>query len=156
MIQKKRATPRSKRCSACPARLAAGEKKCSACGTRRGSKRTSVKARCDRMASAIVKARAGGRCENCGKEAPLDWAHGWPRRHHSLRWETRAAFGLCRPCHQHFTTHPVAWTLWLTARLGSWLTEEFERKANSTWDRNYERVIADLSAQLAELKGRAA
>jgi hypothetical protein len=99
------------------------------------------------MASAIVKARANGKCEACGIEANLDWAHGWPRRHHSLRWETEAAFGLCRACHSHYTTHPLAWSGWLVARLGFDKCVFFEQKANSSWHRDYERVISELRAQ---------
>ncbi len=99
------------------------------------------------MAAAIVKARAGGKCENCHQERPLDWAHGWARRHHSLRWNTEAAFALCRPCHAHFTTHPVHWTQWLIARLGQETVERFEYRANLSWDRDYGRVIAELKAQ---------
>ena len=99
------------------------------------------------MASAIVKARANGKCENCEQERPLDWAHGWPRRHHSLRWETRAAFALCRECHRHFTVHPLAWAGWLVDRLGRQTADYFEQKANTAWDRDYERVISELKAQ---------
>lgn len=140
----KRTTPRTWRCSVCSTRLAGTIKTCTECRTRRGTKRTSLKARADRMAAAIVKARAGGRCEACGVVAPLDWAHGWARRHHSLRWNTDAAFGLCRPCHQHYTTHPIAWTEWLYHRLGRDRAEEFERLANSQWNRSYDDVLKAL------------
>ena len=100
------------------------------------------------MAAAIVKLRAGGRCENCKRERPLDWAHGWPRRHHSLRWNTEAAFGLCRPCHVWYTAHPLAWSDWLVKRLGRETAETYELLANSQWDRNYGEVLAYLTAQL--------
>jgi len=143
----KRTTVRAWKCSICNFRNDGGVRTCPECKTRRGSKRTSVKARCDRKASAIVKGRAGGKCENCGKEARLDWAHGWARRHHSLRWNTDAAFGLCRPCHQHFTTHPLAWSAWLIKRLGEATATRYEHIANSAWDRDYQLVLEELKAK---------
>lgn len=142
-----RATPRTHLCVGCNSRIST--KTCSSCGTRSKTTRTSIKARCDRMAAAIVKLRAKGKCENCGHERPLDWAHGWPRRHHSLRWVTNAAFGLCRDCHRHYTDRPLSWSLWLNARLGRDLAEAYERLANEPWDRDYGRVLAQLSAALA-------
>jgi len=139
-----RTTPRTWRCTVCQNRMAGTIKTCPECRTRRGTKRTSLKARADRMAAAIVKARANGKCEACGIEGrPLDWAHGWPRRHHNLRWNTEAAFALCRPCHQHFTTHPLDWAMWLIQRLGP-SAQVFERRANEQWDRDYDRVLREL------------
>lgn len=154
-LPKKRTTARTRRCSGCSARISSSV--CPNCKTRKATKRTSIKARCDRMAAAIVKLRAGGKCEGCGIEGqPLDWAHGWARRHHSLRWETRAAFALCRPCHANYTTRPLQWAAYLEVKLGPDLAGEFERKANEPWDRDYGRVIAELTEALKNAKGRAA
>ena len=136
-------------CAHCRVKNPSGQGKCSACGIRRATKRTSLKARCDRLAAQIVKARAGGKCERCGAVAPLDWAHIFPRRHHSVRWNPDNALAMCRPCHTYTGTHPAAFLTWLLDWRGREWVEEMERRANTQWNKDYAEVLAELTKEKA-------
>jgi hypothetical protein len=43
-----------------------------------------------------------GRCERCGAEGWLEWAHFIGRRNYHVRWDEENAFGFCRDCHSGF------------------------------------------------------
>lgn len=122
---------------------------CAKCHIRRATKRTTLKARCDALARALCKRLAGGMC--AVEDMPLspvphpgsDWAHRWPRRHHSLRWSMDNCDFLCRLHHLYFTTHPAAFMSWLIDKGVDVYT--LERAANSTWDKDYTRVLKYLT-----------
>lgn len=84
------------------------------------SKRPSAKDRAtaDRLCSALVKQRAGNRCEDCGARGEMDWAHGMPRRFIAVRWAHANTFSLCRRCHRHYTANPGHWDGFLERKLG--------------------------------------
>ena len=134
-------------CAHCPTKNLTGEKKCSSCGIRRSTKRASLKARCDKMARELVKLRSGGRCERCGREAALDWAHIHRRAKHSVRWDPANALAMCRPCHTYTGDHPLEFSLWLVQKFGAEAMHDLERRANEAWDRSYLSVIASLDEQ---------
>lgn len=137
--------PRRWVCAHCLHRNEPTAKKCAGCGIRRATKRTSLKRRCDLLAAAIVKARARGKCERCGKAAPLDWAHIFVRAKHSSRWDPDNALALCRPCHDFTGDHPATFMAWLADWKGTdWLIA-LERKSNEVWNRSYPEVLASLT-----------
>lgn len=136
--------PRRWLCSHCRFKNEANVKACMSCGIRRATKRTSLKSRCDRMCAVIVKARAGGRCERCGKTAALDWAHIFVRAKHNSRWDPENALALCRPCHIYTGDHPATFMAWLADWKGRDWLEALERKSNQQWNRSYPEVLAYL------------
>lgn len=77
---------------------------------------TTVKNRCDRLWSQVV--RAGGYCEKCGKtadEAQLHPHHVYGRGDHRLRWEPRNGCRLCAHCHRWWAhAYPLEFALWFS------------------------------------------
>lgn len=138
-------------CSHCQNKNRPGSRKCERCRIGRTTKRTSLKARCDAMARELCRLLAGGRCARCGGPGS-DWAHRFPRRHHSLRWSMSNCDFLCRPCHNYLGTHPAEAFQWLSRRGVDVIA--LERIANEPWDKDYSRVISELSSAL--LKAREA
>lgn len=143
-IPKKRSQPRAWICRLCKVKQR-GLKTCLECKARKGVKRTNLKAKCDRLARELCMRLADGKCARCGGVG-TDWAHRWPRRHHSLRWSMLNCDLLCRPCHQHFTTHPHQFASYLNEKLGERMVNELEDRANAQWDRDYQKVIAYLES----------
>ena len=147
-LDKTRGYPRLRRwtCAHCRIKNEPAERKCHGCAIRRATKRTSLKARADAMARELCRLLADGKCARCGGLGS-DWAHRFRRAHHSVRWDVLGNSDfLCRRCHDYFGTHPVAFIGWLSAR--SVDLAALEARANEPWDKDYSRVIADLSAQL--------
>lgn len=145
--------PRKWACAHCFNKNLPGTKKCGRCGIGWATKRTSLKARCDAMARELCRLLANGRCARCGKQG-TDWAHRMPRRHHSVRWSMDNCDFLCRTCHDYFGRYGWEFMVWLRNR--GLDVAALERRANEPWDKDYARVLADLAAQLAEAKRRAA
>lgn len=66
----------------------------------------------------IVKKRAGGKCEYCGKEQHLNSHHIFGRRNRSGRWLLANSCCLCAGCHtlsSKFSAHqtPTEFTRWI-------------------------------------------
>lgn len=141
--------PRRWQCRFCPALNPTGRSRCVGCGIGRTTGRMSLKARCDAMARELCGLLAHGKCARCGGSGS-DWAHRFPRRHHSLRWSMDNCDFLCRACHRFFTDRPAAFLGWLRARGVD--VDALERRANEPWDKDYARVIAGLRAALAARK----
>lgn len=129
--------------------------RCERCQIGKETKRTSLKKRCDDIARDLCRILARGICAKCARPGS-DWAHRFPRRHHSLRWSMENCDFLCRDCHRFFTDHPLAFAAWLTSKIGGKRAEELEALANSPWDKDYVAVIASLQAQLRKAKEEAA
>ena len=70
----------------------------------------------DALFSRFVRARAGFRCESCGKHSNSECAHIFGRRHTRLRADEYNAVCLCHSCHRHYTENPVEFTGWLKAQ----------------------------------------
>jgi hypothetical protein len=91
--------------------------------------------------------RAGGVCErcfsNCGP-AVLQAAHIVPRRHFSTRWDLRNGLGLCADCHRWLDTNPHDGRAWVRQRIGAGTLRTLEKQAQEPWDRDYDRIIAEL------------
>jgi len=87
---------------------------------------------CDDWFSKCVRARDKYTCQNCGRqEGQLDCAHVYGRAKKSTRWSMDNAVCLCRGCHQFYTSHPVAFTDWLTGLWGEGHMDLLREKANS-------------------------
>lgn len=143
-IPRKRVKKRTWTCVACHEKQA-GVKSCESCKTRKTTKRTGLKAKCDRLARELCRDLADGKCARCGGPGS-DWAHRMPRRNHSVRWDvlTNSDF-LCRKDHRFLTDHPATYFAFIVQQMGSAAAyEELERRANTPWDKSYERVLADL------------
>lgn len=158
----KRSKPRPRRwaCAHCHLKNLPGARKCERCRIGRTTKRTSLSARCDSMWAQIVK--AGGKCEVVGRAIELDGtgvvvscfgqleaAHIVPRRHRSTRWLPENGRPLCHFHHAWFTVREKHWR--------DFIGPEWDRLwelAQVRWDKTF--PIAELSAQLAEAKRRAA
>ena len=142
-------TKRMWSCGACFAKNIPALRRCGACGTGRQSKRTSVKARADRMARELCRLLADGKCARCGGPGS-DWAHRLGRRHHSVRWSMDNCDFLCRSCHRHFTDKPFDFASWLASRGVDMAA--LERRAAERWDGDYGFVIGMLAARLTEAR----
>lgn len=146
-------------CTHCQRKNFSANKRCEGCGIGKNTKRTSLKARADAMARELCRLLANGKCAvsgtwSNGQRVPdhpgTDWAHRFPRRHHSIRWSMDNCDFLCRAHHDFFGTHPNAFWSWLSGR--GVPVGDIERRANEPWDKDYGRVLSELRAALAERK----
>lgn len=142
-------SPRTWGCPYCLGRTTL--RTCPTCRVRRGTKRSSLKARCDSLARALCRDLANGKCARCGGPGS-DWAHRFPRRHHAIRWSMDNCDFLCRPCHQFFTDHPWSFTYWLEEKLMVQGVQWLEQQANSPWDKDYSKVLAYLKERRAKMR----
>lgn len=120
----------------------------------KASKRPSAldKAMADWLCAALVKQRAGNRCEAKGYadiacSRTLDWAHGWPRRYYTVRWAHANTWCICRAHHQLFTIHWPRWIIWRRDHLG---IEPFQHVNALVNGGRRQRV--DMAHVLAELR----
>lgn len=109
----------------------------------------------DKHFSNCVKERAGWSCERCGKHYPegdrqgLDCCHIWGRAKKSVRHDPLNAVCMCRGCHQHFTSHPVAFHDWLVERFGSGHMDILREKSNRLF-RGYQSYLPEISKHYLE------
>jgi len=108
----------------------------------------------DRLFSQWVRARAGWRCECCGRmKGRIECAHIYGRRNRQTRWDDANAISLCNPCHRYFTDNPVKWADWIRGHLGSDHVEAVGQRAMSTeklTDADKAEIAAGLIAKLEE------
>lgn len=119
------------------------------------SKRPSAKDRAtaDRLCAALVKQRAGNKCEHCGRRGTLDWAHGIGRKVLAVRWAHANGFALERTCHAYFTANPPMWNAWLVEKLGLGRFRELMRQAVAPPLRvDMSQVISDLRQGRTQLE----
>lgn len=116
----------------------------------------SVKRSCDLLWSLLIRERAGGRCERCGR-SPEDSRgfhahHIYGRSNHRLRFEPRNGMAVCMACHRWAEEYPLEFTDWLRAERpedAAWLAVENRRGL-------LKRDLADylaLELELRELLG---
>ena len=87
---------------------------------------------CDKWFSDCVRHRDNHTCQNCGRQqGQIDCAHIYGRAKKSTRWSMDNAISLCRACHQFYTSHPVAFTDWLTNKWGEGHMDLLREKANA-------------------------
>lgn len=140
----RRATPRTWRCSVCHERLAGTVKTCTGCRTRRGTKRTSLSARCDKLWADYIK--RPGKCFRCGKTEGLQAAHIIPRAHRSTRWSLSPQNGicLCHSCHRMFDGYKIDRYELILSAIGLPAHVALVNLGMLSWDRDYDRVLREL------------
>ncbi len=78
----------------------------------------------DSLFSLYIRARAGWKCERCGKFYPegerqgLDCSHFVGRAHKGTRWAEDNAAAHCRGCHQHLGANPILFVDWILNYMG--------------------------------------
>ncbi len=78
----------------------------------------------DQLFSLYIRARAGWKCERCGKYYPegdrqgLDCSHFVGRAHKGTRWAEDNAAAHCRGCHQHLGANPILFVDWIINHMG--------------------------------------
>ncbi len=78
----------------------------------------------DALFSLYIRARAGWKCERCGKFYPegernaLDCSHFVGRAHKGTRWDEDNAACHCRGCHQHLGANPILFVDWILNHMG--------------------------------------
>jgi len=92
----------------------------------------------DHYFSLCVRAKAGFKCEYCGKEFPgpdqgLHCAHIVGRRNASTRWSFDNAVSLCYYHHRYFTENPLDFSYWLFEYLGEGHMERLMEKRNEVY-----------------------
>ncbi len=85
----------------------------------------------DVLFSQVIRGRAGGVCEYCGKPKRLECSHFVGRRKRATRWDTDNACGLCFSCHQYLDEHPYEHVAFWKKRIGSEKLEALVRKGNT-------------------------
>ncbi len=73
----------------------------------------------DVLFSKLVRLRADGVCEYCGRARNLQCSHFIGRRKQVTRYDLDNAAGLCFECHMYLGEHPYEHTEWFKKRLGS-------------------------------------
>lgn len=111
------------------------------------AKKTSPMKTADKLCGDLVRSR--GRCEECGSVQGLQWAHGFSRRYHKVRWDERNGFCLCVKCHMRFTHNPILWDDWLKAKWGDALYDELRGLALDGPRVVLKEVIASLKTRIA-------
>ena len=108
----------------------------------------------DVLFSQLIRGRAGGVCEYCGKNVGytrLQASHFVGRRKKSVRYDEDNCCALCFSCHQYLDEHPYEHTAYFTKRLGSEKLEELVRKGNMIVKIDREEVEAYLKRLLEEV-----
>ena len=99
------------------------------------SKKSSKKKKLDRRWATLVKERAGGHCEYCGKTEYLNAHHIFSRNNHSVRWALENGVALCPSCHV-FGNHsahkaPIEFSEWLKETRGEKWFNDLRAKAKT-------------------------
>jgi hypothetical protein len=107
-----------------------------------------LKKKLDKLWSELVKKRAKGRCEMCGKNTSLNSHHIISRSNLTLRWDLHNGVCLCVSCHSlsNFSAHkdPLGFTEWLACNRKSDMDYLMVKK-NERFDKDYERIEKELS-----------
>lgn len=111
----------------------------------------------DSLFSLYIRARAGWKCERCGKFYPederqaLDCSHFVGRAHKGTRWDEENAACHCRGCHQHLGANPIIFVDWIINHMGGQRYAALRARAAkptriSTFDRGI--IARELLAKL--------
>lgn len=106
----------------------------------------------DAAFSDYIRARAGYRCEHCGKQYQaksngLQCSHHFSRRHYNIRFDPDNAAALCHHCHNYWYSKDVPEAArWLEAKIGR---ERIERLI-ALKNRPQKKPTASEEAAIAE------
>lgn len=117
----------------------------------RNARRTSVR-ELDAMCRALVFARDGNKCRNCGRsEGLLDWAHVLSRRHPKTRHDPANSLVLCRACHMAFHDRPVEGAAMIASVLGHRHYDILKARATGPGKANHELTRLHLEQEAKKL-----
>lgn len=113
----------------------------------------------DRLFSKYIRARAGWKCERCGKyygpgHSGLHCSHLFSRRHKATRFNPSNAFSHCFGCHAFLGGNPVYFTGWAEGYLGEDTVEALKQQAmtpTKLTDADKKQIAADIRGWLEEL-----
>ena len=109
----------------------------------------------DRLFSEIIRLRANGFCEHCGKWVgfeKIDPAHYFVRGHKTVRWDEDNVFGLKHECHMYLDLHKTEFTSWVLERLGIERFDALLLRNNTIHKLDYKEVKSRLESRLKELR----
>lgn len=110
----------------------------------------------DRLWSELVKIRAGGKCEYCGKVTTLNSHHLFSRSNRSTRWDVENGVSLCVYHHTfgNFSAHksPFEFSEWIQSVRGEEWYQSLRRKASTAYKPDYWAVKEGLVEEQERLK----
>lgn len=115
----------------------------------------------DSLFSLYIRAKAGWKCERCGKFYPegernaLDCSHFVGRVHKGTRWSEDNAAAHCRGCHQHLGANPILFVDWILNHMGDQRYASLRARAAkptkiTTFDRGI--IARELLAKLEKIE----
>lgn len=122
------------------------------------SRKQSLMKKCDGRWSKLVKKRAGNRCEvdGCPNTNRLNAHHLFSRNNFSTRFDLDNGICLCPSHHtlnSKFSAHktPLDFDEWVKEKRWEERFDRLRRKANTIWDKDYEKVEKYLDDKEKEL-----
>lgn len=114
---------------------------------------TGSKGKATVLHSKIVRARADGRCERCGRsDRALECAHIVGRRFAATRTDEHNAWALCHGCHSYLTENPFEHVLLAIRTLGDDGYRALLAKAYAGSKMKWDVELARLQALSVELE----
>lgn len=115
----------------------------------RKTKRATLKRRCDKLWSLIIRASGGGRCKLQGKDhvrcgGVLQAAHLFGRGHNGVRHSLLNGWPLCAGHHVWYTHNSEAWAAMLKAEWGDEGYEQRYLLAKQVAKPDYAEIEAEL------------
>ena len=110
----------------------------------------------DVLFSRLVRLRAGGKCEYCGKLKllpHLQCSHFHGRRKRSTRYDPDNAVGVCFSCHQYLGSNPYQHTEFFKKHLGSEKFDALNIRAEIPMKVDKEKMEASLLEKIKLLGG---
>ncbi len=115
----------------------------------------SLKKKLDILWAGLVKLRAGGKCEICGKTTNLNSHHIVSRHNLIFRWDLRCGCCLCVGHHKFANESAHLDPIWFIG----WVKENREKdyeyllaNRNKLFDKDYARVEQELKEELNNLQ----
>ncbi len=106
----------------------------------------------DILFSHLVRLKAEGICEYCGKQTRLECSHFHGRRKQSVRYDEDNACALCFSCHQFLGENPYVHTEFFKKRLGSKKFELLNIRAQKIEKVSKEALAIYLKSKIKELE----
>ena len=114
------------------------------------------KARLDQLCGELVRAR--GKCQRCGTNKNLTWAHIIGRSCYRTRWRTDNALCLCLDCHYYFDQTEEGkqeFESFVISVIGERKYQELVRASSYNWNTfqkvDYGKVMYDLNKEKKRL-----
>lgn len=128
-------------------------------GSKTKRKKNPIDKKLDIAWSKLIKLRANGKCEVCGKEKPLNSHHLFSRAKRSVRWSPLNGICLCVGHHigNTFSAHktPLEFNEWLIENKGREFIDNLRLIANSTSnysDFEKEMILKELQSEINKYK----